>query len=67
VKELFPELIQDLPMVELGLPGAAAWLSQSDGHQILFMRFTQEAVIPQHAHAAQWEVGPVEPTARGGR
>jgi quercetin dioxygenase-like cupin family protein len=56
VKEPFPEVIQDLPMVELGLPGAAAWLSQDDGHQILFMRFTLEAVIPPHAHAAQWGV-----------
>lgn len=51
--ELFPEPIRTLPEADVPLPGVRAYLSQAEGHQILFMEFSREIEVPEHAHAAQ--------------
>lgn len=64
----FPAPILSLPEADIPLEGATAHLSQGGGHQILFMRFRQDIVLPEHAHAAQWGVvleGRIELTAGG--
>ncbi len=54
--ELYPEPIRKLPEAEIPFSGCRAFLSQSEGHQIIFMEFNQEVVVPEHAHAAQYGV-----------
>ncbi len=56
MKATFPEPILRLPEVDLPFPGAKAYLSQSYDHQIIFMEFDQDVVVPEHAHAAQYAV-----------
>ena len=55
VKEifLFPEHIRNLPEADISIKGVKAYLSQSDDHQILFMQFTEDVELPEHAHGAQ--------------
>ena len=53
MKNVFPEPIRNLPEADIPLDGVEAFLSQSDNHQILFMRFEEDADLPEHFHAAQ--------------
>jgi len=50
---VFPEPIRKLPQADVPLDGATAYLSQTGGHQILFMEFQKDVVLPEHSHAAQ--------------
>jgi len=54
--EIFPEVILGLPRADIPLPGVRAFLSQGEDHQIIFMEFTVDAEVAEHAHAAQWGV-----------
>ena len=68
--DVFPGPILDLPEADLPIEGARAWLSQGEGHQILFMRFDRDVAMPEHAHAGQWGVmleGRIELTTGGQR
>jgi mannose-6-phosphate isomerase-like protein (cupin superfamily) len=56
MSETFPEPILRLPIADIPIPGLSARLSESEGHQILFMRFSQDADIPEHSHESQWGV-----------
>ena len=53
MEEIFPEPIQTLPKADIPLEGCIAFLSQSETHQILFMQFDEDTILPDHAHAAQ--------------
>jgi len=50
---VFPEPIRNLPQADIPLKGVSAFLSQADSHQILFMEFSEDVDLPEHAHAAQ--------------
>jgi mannose-6-phosphate isomerase-like protein (cupin superfamily) len=54
--ELFPTPIRSLPEANVPLDGSIAYISQGDGHQILFMRFAKEVLLPEHTHAGQWGI-----------
>ena len=53
---IFPEPIMKLPEVDIPIEGVKAHLSQGNNHQIIFMYFEKEAVIPEHTHESQWEI-----------
>jgi quercetin dioxygenase-like cupin family protein len=53
MSEVFPDPIRNLPEADIPLEGIRAYLSQSDTHQIVFMEFTKDVELPEHAHAAQ--------------
>ncbi len=53
MNQVFPEAIRNLPEADIPLGGVTAYLSQSDTHQILFMKFERDADLPEHSHAAQ--------------
>ena len=53
---IFPDPITGLPVADIPLPGVRGYLSQSDGHQVVFMEFSQDAEVPEHSHEAQWAV-----------
>lgn len=49
----FPEPISKLPQADIPLDGVSAYLSQAEDHQIIFMHFEKEVILPEHAHAEQ--------------
>ena len=53
MKSIFPEVITKLPVADMPFKGAQAFLSQSEGHQILFMEFSEDVDLPEHSHAGQ--------------
>ena len=52
-KSIFPDPVLKLPEADIPLDGVRAFLSQSTGHQILFMEFEQDVELPEHAHEGQ--------------
>ena len=56
MKSIFPPPLQALPEAEIPLPGVSARLFQGSSQQILFMEFSQEVDLPEHAHEGQWGV-----------
>jgi len=53
---LFPDPIFKLPEADIPLPGISAYLSQAADHQVIFMSFSQDIDLAEHAHAAQWGI-----------
>ena len=53
MKDIFPEPIRNLPEADIPLDGIQAYLSQADNHQVIFMQFEKETILPEHTHAAQ--------------
>lgn len=53
---IFPAPVTSLPEADLPVPGAIAWLSQGERHQVLFMQFTLDVDVAPHAHGAQWGI-----------
>ncbi len=54
--DIFPDPIRQLPKANIPLDGVTAYLSQGNGHQIIFMEFARDINLPEHAHAGQWGV-----------
>ncbi len=52
----FPEPISNLPKADIPIEGLKAFLSQGEGHQILFMEFSEDIEVPEHTHESQWGV-----------
>ena len=55
MSKIFPNIILNLPMADVPLEGAKAYLSQSANHQIIFLYFEKDVNLPEHSHEAQWE------------
>ena len=53
MSKIFSEPIQTLPQADVPLPGVTAYLSQAATHQIVFMEFAEDAVLPEHHHESQ--------------
>jgi mannose-6-phosphate isomerase-like protein (cupin superfamily) len=53
---IFPEPIQQLPEADVPLSGLTAYLMQSEQHQLLFMQFSEDVDLPEHAHESQWGI-----------
>jgi quercetin dioxygenase-like cupin family protein len=53
---IFPEPIEKLPEADIPLLGVRARLSQAADHQIIFMEFSEDVILPEHAHASQWGI-----------
>jgi quercetin dioxygenase-like cupin family protein len=60
--------VRNLPLADIPLAGLKAYLSQAQGHQIIFMEFSEPVEVPAHSHASQWGIvieGKVELTIAG--
>lgn len=53
MNQVFSEPIRNLPQADIPMDGLTAYLSQSDSHQILFMEFEKDAILPEHSHGDQ--------------
>ena len=55
MSKIFPDMIINLPKANVPLDGAKAYLSQGENHQVIFLEFEKDALLPEHSHEAQWE------------
>lgn len=53
MNSIFEKPVLDLPKADIPINGCRAYLSQGEGHQIIFMEFSEDADLPPHSHAAQ--------------
>jgi len=68
MKDIFPKPIKRLPEVDMPFTNYEAYLSQGEGHQIIFMRFNEDIDLPEHSHEDQWGIvleGKIELTIDG--
>ncbi len=56
MRGIFPEPISKLPQADIPLEGLKAYLSQAPDHQIVFMEFEKDVVLPEHSHASQYGI-----------
>jgi quercetin dioxygenase-like cupin family protein len=56
MSSVFPDPILNLPEADVPLEGVRAYLSQSEGHQIIFMEFSKDVTVPEPSHESQWAV-----------
>jgi quercetin dioxygenase-like cupin family protein len=64
----FPEFLTRLPELDIDLPGVSGHILQGKAQQVAFVRFAQDTHVPDHSHAAQWEMvieGEVDLTLEG--
>lgn len=52
----FPAVITDLPEIDVPLEGVKGWLSQGDGHQVVFFEIQPIGEVPLHSHGEQWGI-----------
>lgn len=50
MKTIFLEPILNIPKADVCLKGVNAYLSQSDDHQILYMKFFQDVDLQEHSY-----------------
>lgn len=53
MSSIFPEPVLNLPKADIPIKGCSAYLSQGEGHQVIFMEFSEDTGLPEHSHAAQ--------------
>lgn len=56
MNHIFPDPITELPEANIPIDGATAYISQGTDHQILFMKFAEDILLPEHSHDSQWGV-----------
>jgi len=52
----FPAFIRGNPEIEVPLPGVRGWMIANGHQQTVFVHFSQDVEVPEHAHADQWEL-----------
>jgi len=51
---LYPEMIRNLPEIEVAIAGVRGWLLQGKQKQVVFFEIEAGTQIPPHSHCAQW-------------
>jgi quercetin dioxygenase-like cupin family protein len=52
----FPDLIRNLPEVDVPLEGVRGWLLQGEKRQVVFFDILPGCEVPPHSHCAQWGI-----------
>lgn len=52
----YPEMLRDLPEVDLPLQGVRGWLLQGGSRQVVFFDIEPVGEVPPHKHCAQWGI-----------
>ncbi len=50
----FPDLIRDLPEVDIPISGVRGWLLQGEDKQMVFFDIDTNDPLPEHSHGEQW-------------
>jgi quercetin dioxygenase-like cupin family protein len=51
---VFPDMIRNLPEVEVPFEDIRGWLLSGDDRQVVFFDILPTATVPAHSHCAQW-------------
>ena len=52
----YPEMIHNLPEIEIPIDGIRGWLLQSTDKQVVFFEIEPVGKMPDHSHCAQWGI-----------
>jgi quercetin dioxygenase-like cupin family protein len=52
----FPEMIRNLPEIDIPIEGVRGWLLQAGSHQAVFFDIQPIGEIPLHSHSGQWGI-----------
>ena len=55
-RDVFPDFIRALPMVDSPLASLRGWMLQTDQALAMFYEIPDGVDLPEHAHGAQWGV-----------
>jgi quercetin dioxygenase-like cupin family protein len=55
-KDLYPEIIKNLPEADINFKGIKGWISQAKDHQIVFFDIKPIGEVTEHAHGTQWGI-----------
>jgi len=50
----YPDMIRNLPEIDLPIEGIRGWLLQSDDKQVVFFDIQPVGKVPPHSHCDQW-------------
>ncbi len=53
---VYPEMIRNLPQVDVPFEGVRGWLMGGDRRQIVFFDIQPVGQVPPHSHCAQWGI-----------
>jgi len=52
----YPEMIRNLPEIDITLEGVRGWLIQSEKCQVVLFEIEPVGIMPDHSHCAQWGI-----------
>ena len=52
----YPEMIRNLPEIDIPIKGIRGWLLENDKKQAVFFDIEPVGVIPPHTHCSQWGI-----------
>ena len=52
----YPEMLRDLPEIDVPLEGVRGWLMQAGERQVAFFDIQPVGAVPAHSHGAQWGI-----------
>jgi quercetin dioxygenase-like cupin family protein len=55
-KDLYPEIIKNLPEANIDFKGIRGWISQAEDHQVVFFDIEPIGEVTEHSHGAQWGI-----------
>ena len=50
----YPEMLRELPEIDISIKGIKGWLLQSEDKQVVFFDIEPIGEMPPHSHCAQW-------------
>ena len=53
---VYPEMIRDLPEIDIPMEGIRGWLLQGGEKQVVFFDIKPVGVVLPHTHCAQWGI-----------
>jgi quercetin dioxygenase-like cupin family protein len=53
---VYPDMIRDLPEINIQVEGIRGWLLQGGDRQVIFFDIQPVGEIPPHTHCAQWGI-----------